>query len=208
VGANGADLYAMGRLLERPQHIADRVGASLLVVTHYNRARDLRGAARITGAGPAEWGRVLISTQVVSRRTDPDTRESTVIVELDVQGGEVPDQTIRVRRTVRAVDPDDLDSPLVYRTDEPGGAPEDHPQVPGLPPATAKVLAVLEAQPDHVPADVQVIGDWIAQKYGGGLKRPTISKALTELSDRGLVDHVEHPRTGRKDWFRVTAGAS
>jgi RecA-family ATPase len=66
-GANGADLYAMGKLLERPQHLCQAVGAALLVVTHYNRSRDLKGAARFTGAGPAEWGRVLIAAEIVSR---------------------------------------------------------------------------------------------------------------------------------------------
>jgi hypothetical protein len=73
---------------------------------------------------------VLVSAQVVSRRTDPDTLKSTVLVQLDVQGGEVSDQTIRVRRTLRAMDPD---SPLVYLTDEPGEECEDAPRVPAYP---------------------------------------------------------------------------
>jgi hypothetical protein len=120
-GADGKDLYAMGRLLERPQHLCEQAGAALVVVTHFNRSRDLRGAARITGAGPAEWGRVLISAAVVSRHTDPDSQVSTVLTELDVQGGEIPDRTLRIRREVVAVDPDNLDSPLTYRVDTPSG---------------------------------------------------------------------------------------
>ncbi|SDY82709.1 hypothetical protein SAMN05661080_04729 [Modestobacter sp. DSM 44400] len=147
-GANGADLYAMGRLLEGPQHLCEDADASLVVVTHFNRARDLKGAARITGAGPAEWGRVLISASVVSRRTDSETQATTVLTELDVQGGEVPDQTIRVRRIIRAEQPDDLDSPLLYAVDEPStgseqtaangsGSDDLHPASAKLPDARA-----------------------------------------------------------------------
>ncbi len=112
---------------------SENVTPSAFVVTHFNRARDLRGAARITGAGPAEWGRVLISATVASRRTDPATQATTVLTELDVQGGEVPDQTIHVRRVVRALDPDDLDSSLEYRVDEPERA--DHTATTGHEPA-------------------------------------------------------------------------
>lgn len=185
----------MGRLLERPQHIAETVGASLLVVTHYNRARDLRGAARITGAGPAEWGRVLISAQVVSRRTDPATQESTVVVELDVQGGEVPDQTVRARRTVRAVDPADLDSALVYRTDEPNDLPAEA-EDSGLTPAQAKTLEALASLGSGVHGQ-QAIGDAIAGRYGTGLRRETLSRALGELERRGLVESLEDPTAAR-----------
>jgi len=112
-GADGRDLYAMGRLLERVQHLTEAADAALLVVTHYNR-REGNGASRFTGAGPAEWGRVLIGARVVSRSTDPATRATSVTLELEIVGGEVPDQTIRVRREIAADDPDDLDSPLRY----------------------------------------------------------------------------------------------
>ncbi len=36
-GADGKDLCAMGRLLERPQILCDQLGTSLIVVTHFNR---------------------------------------------------------------------------------------------------------------------------------------------------------------------------
>ena len=56
-GANLADLYAMGEMLEGVQRLCQEHGAALLVVTHFNRKQGA-GAGRITGAGPAEWGRV------------------------------------------------------------------------------------------------------------------------------------------------------
>lgn len=200
-GANGADLYAMGRLLERPQHLCEQSGAALVVVTHFNRSRDLRGAARITGAGPAEWGRVLISAAVISRATDPTTQASTVLTELDVQGGEVPDQTIRVRRVIRALDPDDLDSPLEYRVDEPGrGDPSPAGTGSDLSPAGAKLLAALDAQTD--PAPIGALVDHIVATHGHGLKRPTCSTELNRLRERGLADFLDTGTGRERLWYR------
>lgn len=203
-GANGADLYAMGRLLERPQHICQNTDSALLVVTHYNRARDLKGAARLTGAGPAEWGRVLIGAEVVTRQTDQATGASTVLTKLTVTGGEVPDQEIRLRRFVRAVDPDDLDSALEYAvcledTDDKARTPTSS----DLPPAAVKLLSALEAQTAPVRAPELI--DWIAKEHGHGLKRETASRHLNELHRRGFADFVDQGRGVPKLWLVPTA---
>jgi hypothetical protein len=202
-GANGADLYAMGRLLERPQHICQEAHAALLVVTHYNRARDLKGAARLTGAGPAEWGRVLIGAEVVSRHTDPMTQASTVLSSLTVTGGEVPDQTIRLRRTVRALNPDDLDSPLEYTVDQPDADdPQPMPAGADLTPAAAKLRAALEAQ--DAPAGPKQLVDWIVEHHGHGLKRETVSRGLNGLRDRGLADYLDQGPGKERLWLVPT----
>lgn len=201
-GANGADLYAMGQLLERPQHICQRAGSSLLVVTHFNRNRDAKGSGRLTGAGPAEWGRVLIAGTVVSRHTDKTTKATTVLVELDVTGGEIPDQTLRVRRFVRADDPDDLDSPLTYTVDMPDAdEPQAMPAGADLAPAAVKLLEAVEARQD--PSTIAELVDHIVERHGHGLKRQTCSTHLNALRDRGLVDCLD-PGPGRdRLWFRV-----
>ncbi|WP_167759161.1 AAA family ATPase [Blastococcus sp. TF02A-35] len=201
-GADGKDLYSMGRLLEKPQHLCEHAGASLVVVTHFNRSRDLKGAARITGAGPAEWGRVLISAEVLSRHTDPTTQATTVLTSLDVQGGEVPDQTVRVRRTIRALDPDDLDSALEYRVDEPDAA-ESTPTAAGsdLSPAGAKLLAALDAQ--ETPQPWGALVDHISAAHGHGLRRPTVSTELNKLRDRGLADYLDTGHGKERLWYRI-----
>ena len=56
----------------------------------------------MTGAGPAEWGRVLLAGDVISRYTDPATKATSVVIDLEVTGGEVADQRYRVTRTIRA----------------------------------------------------------------------------------------------------------
>jgi hypothetical protein len=189
-GANGADLYAMGTALVRPQRVCLDTGTALLVVTHYNRSRDAKGSARFTGAGPAEWGRVLIAASVLSRHTDPDTKATTVLCELDITGGEIPDQTLRIRRTISSADPDNLDSPLEYSVDVPDA---DDPQLmpPGteIAPAAAKLLAAVRAQ--DMPASVQTLVGWIAAQFGHGLRRETVSRELNALRERGLVDCLD-----------------
>ena len=105
-GADMKDLYAMGAVLEAIQLRCQRVGASLLVVTHFNRGQG-QGAGRITGAGPAEWGRVLISATVKARHTDRVTKATRVLTELDIIGGEIPDQRLLLHRHIWADDPED-----------------------------------------------------------------------------------------------------
>jgi hypothetical protein len=201
-GANGADLYAMGAVLEKPQHICQTNGAALMAVTHFNRSRDLRGAARFTGAGPAEWGRVLLAANVISRHTDPTTKATTVLVELEITGGEIPDQTLRIRRTIQADDPDDLDSPLTYTVDMPDA---DDPQpMPGgsdLPPAATKLLAAISAHEE--PATVVQLVNWIAEHHGHGLKRPTCSTELNRLRTRGLIEYIDMGSGREKLWHRT-----
>lgn len=198
-GANLRDLYGMGELLERPQHICQAVGAALWVVTHFNR-KEGSGAGRITGAGPAEWGRVIVSAAVKSRRTEPDTQASDVITELEIIGGEVPDQTYRLHRRIQADDPDDLDSALclvttvsatVADTDDQG----KHDTPDDLPPATKKILEAITAA--NGPTTSRQMVDWISSKYGHGLKRPTVSSSLTELRKHGLVCFEEIDNMGR-----------
>src|SRR5690606_28412568 len=88
-------------------------GSSLWVAHHQNR-KEGRGAMRMSGAGPAEWGRVLISATVISRNANLATGETTVVTELDTIGGSIPGGTLRVVRRIRAEDPEDLDSTLHY----------------------------------------------------------------------------------------------
>lgn len=188
-GADRGDLFSMGAMLETVQRVCQRFAASLWVVHHYNRTAG-SGASRISGAGPAEWGRVLITAEVKSRRVvDLATRETDVVTALDVLGGEVPDRTIRLRRRIWADDPDDLDSPLhvvseVSEGEEDGAGREFAGH---LTPADRKVIAALSA----ISAGGQpAIGDWIANKYGNGLKRETLSRCLGKLEKLHIAESV------------------
>jgi DNA-binding transcriptional ArsR family regulator len=185
----------MGHLLERPQLLCDHIGASLFVVTHFNRG-NRSGAGRITGAGPAEWGRVLIGAEVKSRHTDAETKATTVVAELDVIGGEIPDQTFRIKRTIWADDPDDLDSRLHYQVEVVEADEVDTHM--DMPPARQKLLDAVTAL--GKASDQKELVDWIAAKHGHGLTRQTVSREMNALREAELVDAVE--QAGRPTlWF-------
>jgi hypothetical protein len=184
-GARGADLYEMGAHLERIQVVCQRHGSALLLVHHWNKTGDGKGAKRMSGAGPDAWGRILISMAVVSRHTDPKTQASTVVLDLDFQGDEIAESTTRIRRKVWADDPRDLASTLHYevsRIEAPGESSD--PALAGLRPSAVRVLAVLEKVSDWCA--VREIGDVLAET-SGPLKARTIQDALAALVEAGFA---------------------
>jgi hypothetical protein len=167
----------------------------------------------MSGAGPAEWGRVLIGAQVISRHTDPDTKETRVLTELEAIGGSIADDKFRIFRKIRAEDPNDLDSLLHYSvevitTDDDAATEPGDPRATAdsLTPAQKKLLEAIRAQTE--PATTATLVDWIADKYGHGLTRETVSKSLNDLAKREVVDCVEVDQSnGRwplKLWFIPT----
>jgi hypothetical protein len=181
-GARGSQLYEMGEHLQRIQLACQEHGAALLIVHHWNKTGEGRGAKRMTGVGPGEWGRVLVSMSVRSRRTDPETRATDTIIDWIFEGDEIPETELRIRRRVRAEDPDSLESPLHYeveRVEAVGGADDD-----GLSPAQQRVRAALGAGGAWMT--VAQIGDALARE-GSPLKVRTIQEALKRLRAEGFA---------------------
>lgn len=80
-------------------------------------------------------------------------------------------------------------------------AEEGDPELAGLPPAAVKILTVLRAADE--PMALRSIVDGVADRFGHGLKRPTVSKALKTLADRALADGEGDP--GReKCWWALS----
>jgi len=75
----------------------------------------------------------------------------------------------------------------------------DDPATAGLPPAAVKLLEVLRAA--QSPTGVRSLVDGVAERYGHGLKRNTVSGALNELADRGLADCASHGPQQEKTWW-------
>lgn len=154
----------------------------------------------MSGAGPAEWGRVLMSATEISRRTDPD-KTTHVLAEVAVVGGSIADDTFRINRTIRATDPDDLNSELEYTVTVLPVDNEDVSDKSELPPAARKLVEALEHfDGDPVPTDSLV--DRVAERHGHGLKRETVSRHLNALMRADLVDCIEPESIGKpKLWF-------
>jgi hypothetical protein len=182
-GAKSSDLIEMGGHLEVVQMLCQRANAALVVVHHWNKTGEGTGAKRMTGAGSAEWGRVLVSVSVRSRHTDPDGRTS-VILDWEFMGDEIPEMELRLRRRVWADNADDLSSPMHYETEEVANDDEVGEGPVAAAPAVRRVLAVLEAARDW--RTVREIGDILAAE-GRPLKARTIQAALKDLVEDASV---------------------
>ena len=185
VAGAGSDLYAMGSVLSAIQGVCQQAGAALVVVTHWNKTGEGRGAKRISGVGPGAWGRVLCSAAVAHRTTSPDGA-STVVLGFEVVGGELADTAFRVRRRVWATDPADLASPLHYAVEvlADDTAAGDDAGDRELLPSRRLVLAALRVGGSM--QTVKQLGDHTATQ-GHQLKKRTIQEALSELEERGLA---------------------
>lgn len=210
-GAELGDLYKMGALLERPQRICQALGASLFVVTHFNRQAGT-GARRLTGAGPAEWGRFLITATVKARHGD-GAGGTRVLTEVEVIGGEIADHKFRINRHVWADDADDLDSALHTSTEASRVDDEETSDGDATPadlgPAARKLLEAIDAL--GCGSGAQLV-DRIAERHGHGLTRETVSRELNKLEAAGLVTHVEDGATTNrwpvKLWSRASSQPS
>jgi hypothetical protein len=205
-GARSSDLFEMGTNLEAIQVICQRYGSALLIAHHWNKTGDGKGAKRMSGAGPDAWGRVLISAAVVSRHTDRETGGSSVVLDLDFQGDEIPESTTRIRRKVWTDDPDELGSPMHYEIEamEPDGGSED-PEFAGLPPAARRVLAILKGSDTWWT--VQTIGDALAEDSTGRspLKARTIQDALKRVVTADLVESKSILGASAGQWRSIRA---
>ena len=195
-GAESSKLFAMGGVLEGIQRIAQDHGAALILVWHWNQTGVGSGADRFTGAGPAEWGRILASAAVEDSRTE-DGGKSNVLLRWEFTG-EIADTTFRMRRRVWRDDPLDLESPMHYEvavTDE-GERPK------GERVTLSRILAVLPSAPPGLL--VREIGDALAKDgKGPPLKRPTIHLAVDDLASLGKVD-ADKPGNGLPNrWWGV-----
>jgi hypothetical protein len=181
--ATGADLYGMGAVLSGIQAVCQQAGAALVVVTHWNKTGEGRGAKRISGVGPGAWGRVLASAAVAHRTTSADGA-STVVLAFEVVGGELADTAFRVRRQVWAEDPADLTSRLHYAVEVLADDPADDTGGRELSLSRQLVLGALRAGGPQ--QTVKQLGDHTAAQ-GHQLRKRTIQEALAELEERGLV---------------------
>jgi hypothetical protein len=201
-GASGSNLYDMGAVLQAIQGVCQHAGCALLVVTHWNKTGDGRGADRISGAGPAAWARVICSVSIQHRGSDPDGA-STVLLGVEVIGGELADTRFRIRRRVHADNPADLGSPLAYAVEVLADDDDQDldPAAAALSKSRKWVLTALRAGGDL--QTVKQLGDRLAQA-GHPLKPRTIQLALGELEAAGLAAGSEEA-TGRARYWSPAA---
>ena len=195
-------MYDMGAVLQAIQGVCQAAECALLVVTHWNKTGDGRGADRISGAGPAAWARVICSVSIDHRGADDDGA-SRVLLGVELIGGEIADTRFRLRRRVRADDPADLSSTLTYAVEVlAADDPEDlDPAAAGLSPSRQWVLTALRVGGDL--QTVKQLGDRLAEA-GRPLKPRTIQTALGELEAAGLAAGSEEGNGRARYWSSAT----
>lgn len=192
--AQAASLYDMGALLERPQLVCQQYGAALWVAHHTNRREGARGADRMSGAGPAEWGRVLITGDVTDRRSGDEAvqlghRPTTVTVQLEGIGGEISDQGITVTRTIAAAT-EGLDSPLIYEVEARYGTAQERGTArrrtdPQPTPVRRRLVEALRAASG--PVATPRLADMIEAATGVTYSRETLSRELSAMAHAQMV---------------------
>ncbi len=207
-GGKGSDLYDMGAMLYGIQQIHQDAGAAFSVTTHWTKGGEGGGAKRFVGVGPSAWGRVLSSAEVEQRRTEAGGL-TEVLLRWEYIGGEIPDQSFRVRRRVWADDLSDLSSALNYEievTEEMDGV--GHATAQGMPQRKARPLRALRGSTFEKALTVNDIGDRIAKDgLGSPLKHDTISKGLRELRADGFATCTSDGDGSTGYWWITEKGA-
>lgn len=199
-GVKGSDLFGgVGVALEPMQRLCETAGAAFSVSHHWNQSGKGTGRERMSGAGPAEWGRVLMSVAVESRRTI-DNHISDVVLSAEFFGDEIADSQLRFRRRVWADDPADLASPMHYELELLAELDPADRILPDEKPAVGRVLAVLIAT--DKPTTVHDIGDRLAVDDTGlaPLKARTIQDSLKRLAELGRAHRHGATESGAALW--------
>lgn len=201
-GVDFAKLNEVGGALEGAQHACQVSGAALMFFHHYNRSGKT-GADAMSGAGAAEWGRVLVGLDAKVSNTDTVTERSDVHVEMSIKGDEIAERAYRYRRQVWVDDPDDLGSPMHYSV-EPIAA-DAVTILDGMNKTQRRTLAAVNSRADWMSK--REVGDVLANDgQGSPLKERTILDALKYLVEVGRIE-VHRDGAGLPGSWRSIANA-
>lgn len=115
--ADGKTISKMGVVLGNLQGVAQEIGSALLVTAHWNKSGDGKGVSRWSGAGLAEWGRVLINVAVdrfTAARPYAEDRTRRTVVDLSITLSGQVSGSYSVHREVWRDDARDLSTPMRY----------------------------------------------------------------------------------------------
>ena len=180
-GANQADIFAMGEMLESLQNLVVDAGVALVVVHHWNKTGTGNGKARMSGAGWDAWGRFLISMELRKEERDDDTGKSRALLRCNATGGEVSVDTWQVEREIWADDQDDINSALHYVVNAPA-TPARSFRPTGIMERLSKWLEQMGEEVSWRGARSAPVG-----KGGGKAAAQTVDLALSILRDEGFI---------------------
>ena len=180
--ADTAKLVAMGEVLGGLQRVCQGADSALMVAAHMNRNPHAKGLMRLSGAGLAEWARVAVLIDEKRTKRDEITGRTEAELEVEVAGGGVAGETLRMIREVWRDDPRDLDSPTHYRLTW-----SSNPSTPAddLPPQLGFTLSILEKAEGWL-TKVEVRS--ALRVASRNLSESTVTNHLRELEQRGRIE--------------------
>ena len=181
-GADQANIFAMGEMLENLQELVQDKGTALTVIHHWNKTGSGTGKSRMSGAGWDAWGRFLISMELRKLEHDDDTGKSRALLKCQATGGEVSVEPWQVEREVWATDQDDINSPLNYLVSAPASPARDF-RPTGIMERLSKWLEQMGEDVSWRAARAAPVG-----KGGGKASAQVIDTALQILRDEGFID--------------------
>lgn len=199
-GVDSSQLNKMGAVLGAIQHVCATVGAALIVAHHWNKTGEGTGRKRFTGAGSAEWGRVLVSMSVIKRRTEDPTGEARSVVDLKLEavGDEIADEEVTLRRTVWTDDPDDLTSAMHYKIEPTELDPTQRAQSGEWDGPTECMAALRQFFTDHPGESLSKTATGSRMRAVGlSYRDSTIGDALERLAVEGTLTVASGPRSAR-----------
>ena len=181
-GANQADIFAMGEMLESLQELAINAGCALAVIHHWNKTGTGAGKSRMSGAGWDAWGRFLVSMELRKDEHEDDTGKSRALLRCQATGGEVSVEPWQVEREIWADDQDDINSAMHYTVSAPA-SPSRSFRPTGIMERLSKWLEQMGEDVSWRTARTAPVG-----KGGKTAGRETLDLSLTILRDEGYID--------------------
>jgi hypothetical protein len=176
---------------------ARQSGAAVVVLDHVPKLEEATRYARGSGAKLQ-----LVDVAYMIDPVKPFTREQGGLLKLAV----TKDRRGYLTRAHEVrVDVEDGRLALAVRAAAAGDAGLGDPELAalGLPPAALKLLVVLRAA-GGAPLTARELVDRVAERFGHGLGRQTVSTSLNELAKRDLADGEEdRARRGEKRWWAL-----
>lgn len=221
IGDEMKALAKVGELLAQLQHIAEDVGAALIIAHHWNKTGHGKGHDRASGTGVHEWARVLMSVSVDHQTSDPLYPKSSFVARtFRISGNEISELEFSATRKIWTDDPEDPESDMHYEvvTGACQGTPADRDtgerDRAGNRPATAagRSLAFLDLEPDRwfSAREVQsTVGDDMKAQGGKPVSAETVLTALKNLAAKNHI-HQQGSKGGQSGGgyeFRVGANA-
>lgn len=205
-GAKSSSLFEMATVLEPIQALCQKAQAALVVVHHWNKTGTGKDRDRFSGAGSAEWGRVLASVSVENKATD-ERGGSVVTLGWQFIGDEIPDIDIKLVRRVSALDIEDLASPMTYSVAPAVGGAVDVKPWDG---PTQCMAAVLHYFQSYAP-DEEISKGAMAERLratGNSYRDTVVTEALERLAVDGVLGVRNGARNSRLFTLKTTHGTT